>query len=1459
MNGDNHGPSPSSFSARRPFPGQQEPQVVTNSSKAVASRERPSPGSSAPRPHIIHRSIKPEWNEPSPPSMQKEAVSPPSKKLGTPEGLASEAPSLLSSSPRMRPSPEGINFESTESTLSGRKLERSRPPSPGMGSTSSKRPPSPGTFQGSGTRVPPSPGRISPAPPDRVDYSTTHSLNKDKTEAGNKAPERQKSVRFDESPPRERFIFSPNPAEKASLPSRIHVSSTVHRRLPAPEANENIIASMETNQSTAVESLPEPKLSPSRNKKNDNPVRNNPLFLQKMAEAAESDSDDDEELKMYNASEKISDSSQKKLTGMAKMKKLVELSSIKDMSPLSLNKNDDGDGSGGGLMLNDAHVNPNVDHDNNKEDDDDDDDNLERPVTFLDGPRLKIESKHGKSKKEFHDNRKRTVPGNSVVNQFADAPKHWAKVNQTSPSKRKILEGMKNNQNRQASSPFVKHEDEVISDLSSPSSKSSTSPKKILSTPPTEIVEEDSASLAPEDKANSFTDKEGNSQTQHVPETAKLSSDLSKKMTISEKLEKRKLSRVPVRQHSNASAASIGNSSKSAASIGKTRREMLDKVKGRMSRSPSPSPLIQRHMTSPKVVVEKKTPMQKLIEARQKKSVQQLFESNHNRATSNSSGQLNGSMKIHTQRSNDSSKSQQQLKSVPSLVSAPSDEKAVTISIAKSASSEHLSVQKGLYLAQKQNAAIKQLHQPQKPVKEKDSQVQSKIMNGAPPKTMAGSSESKSKSFHADKKRKNMNEIALQHSPLKGTDSLDDDNFSIDEFPEELSPNPSPPDHKMSTFSTRQSKWAEVMEDRLKRSKEDSHYLDSEDNYDGGSWSSDDGHKMQVRTPNPKTNMSHQKATVSQRSSFSTHVSHSIFSRDEPLKQNVSVSHSLPPKEKESSRNEYLFKGAYAELLPRSTNPLLVRTCKPTLPSSLMTVQRPHLHLSEQISEASNVLYTSLDTQLNETKDTRTFSHIPEQNTNDQDVWPSSNSDDFKECLETGKISDVSEKVTQHTSPPTTKFETSDRQSNSSEKLSAGSKQDMDSPDESKREKPSVAIESTNQSNGDIQQPLQEEDASYLQDSLVESTLIGQFHVDSYDIDSDACIQNQSIAEWWDKSYAHTQDDEVNSDIKQALSNSRDSTSLTETQKNAGDDSDDDVFYGLDDGSPKAKSSKHKHEIGRSHLDPIPSQDDSDFEMIMNGDVTPSPKHKKDASPNLSSPHSNSTGASFKNSKDKPSQIKRDKPSQISKETSKDDEMNQLEIKQPSSKKPSKADRSSRKVIESKNVDDLTIEDSSVDEGTSGDDSYNDSGTYDDTQDDNGSVSNKSSTSDGSYTLGSDTLESMSLSERERRKWSDWDKKDHDTTFSGDTEGRSVIGTEQLAVMERRARSHESLLMHAYTALSKPPPKKMVEKGSILQPQLASSGSSQYYSDGENQLPGKSAESLEAYQKCKVEVDRFFV
>jgi len=128
------------------------------------------------------------------------------------------------------------------------------------------------------------------------------------------------------------------------------------------------------------------------------------------------------------------------------------------------------------------------------------------------------------------------------------------------------------------------------------------------------------------------------------------------------------------------------------------------------------------------------------------------------------------------------------------------------------------------------------------------------------------------------------------------------------------------------------------------------------------------------------------------------------------------------------------------------------------------------------------------------------------------------------------------------------------------------------------------------------------------------------------------------------------------------------------------------------------------------------------------------------------------------------------------------------------------------------------------------DEAVNDQKSLDDTYD--------SGEDESTYDTMGDSIRSsnVSLSEKERRVWDEWDKKDsqsHTTgfdtstrvdssadmeesmeTFNSNADTRTEYTEDKEAnYLERRAHAHEKLLMHAYAALSMPPQIGCYEKG----------------------------------------------
>ena len=1563
-------------------------------SPVAMPRDRPTPGIS-PRTSGISRSIKPERNEPT-----KEVGSTSNRRLiGTPEG--SQVQLQVKRSPmRQRPSPDDIvsppSTSVASSSAGGKHIIKRRPPSPGMGMMGTKRPPSPGI--GVSSRQPPSPGTNLPVP--RQVKSENDSFQEEIKES----PQRQNSVRFDLSPPKQRFVFSQTPSGVAP-PSHIDVSSAsrtsqanevavvkTKKDVPSPNqthsplkkksnnplrnnpsflqrmaeaadsesdedeelgklnAKEKAISTPKkkftvTSQVNEVVVAKTKKDVPSPNqthsplkKKSNNPLRNNPSFLQRMAEAADSESDEDEELGKLDAKEKAISTPKKKLTGMEKMKKLAEMSSAKDLSSMrtpdkGLSADEDGD--------------------------------FGSPVKFVDGPLLDDEqiSHHQKG---ISDEQPSAVV-NGYVGNVSNTGKHLS-ISQKSPGKKNDMIGLKRRglDSVRSSSRFSQvsmkstasstkgkeinsivkvpspNEEEnhtqkslspriLISDAQSPALKLANQSNTLVGAKVTKKVSSQSPEKAGTESLlieRGVRKKLVSSTTAiiNVPASAGNSdkkqsahSNIAKrKMTIAEKLEKKRSAIQAVRRDSNASLG--GRSTVS----GKSRRQILDKVKGRMSRSPSPSPLIKKHMpASPQRISRPKGAMQKMVEAREMKSISSTIKM---RDMKQKKIKDRVDKIVHSKQGNLLS---EPINSIPSLMSAPSDEH---IKIAKSASSEHLSVQAGLNLLIKQNSAMhdfrnsrdKMIPTPKESLHLKgglaDNMARLNILKDeqrnramlkeqgtnviVSPTPSFESSPSKKKSPVSKNNIELVDEDRSYEDNSKPADDDvddyddDDDAFSIDVFHQDLSPSPkekeSGPGARESKTLGSRSPWADVMEQRLKDDEAGAKHFHFDDHYDGGTWSSDGREKQkcqapQVPLPSPegKKFSNPPRPPVFVHNNVAPEMNVSLtnnFTQSAPVQMPV-------PIRLQQIYDEHVYVGAYEDLLPRSTNPLLVRTCEPTFPTSIVSIN-PYVAAVGQAAEemprfaqAEPVEYMPVEIPQKRTSSSP-IKRLPEPVEHIMPVEISKkiqSSSPTKILSQADPVEHMSVEIPQKStlSPPVkdapamkyfTAADTSEtmQQFTPNLKFQEVKSRNKNLTDQNFEREPSP-INSLSSSNSNdvyfsppqnlvngIQEPPQGEDESYLEESLLESTLIGQAHVHSMDEETaTGNEQSESVAEWWDKSYAHTQNDHINSDIRKALTNSKDSISLNESRKMIDEDSDDDVFFGLDQTSPTSKVSptqklapyKERSGKGRGGLETIDSEDDSDFDKIMDDQESLSPQKKKQMTP------------------PPPPPPKSDPPQKESKRifqqrdadtTFNGVSVNHLESsseareKNIMNKQMSQATRITRHTADEKvaekikskdTIDDSTFGNATLETGTFGEYTNDDTrtygdGTFDDTLDDR-SYSSKSTRSDGSYTYGSATVESMALNKRERRKWSDWDRKDQDTVFSSYTDDFTMDSKEMNAVMDRRALAHEQLLMHAYTALSKPPPNGTTEKGTFppQQPQLTASGSSQYQSDGENQVP----------------------
>ena len=278
---------------------------------------------------------------------------------------------------------------------------------------------------------------------------------------------------------------------------------------------------------------------------------------------------------------------------------------------------------------------------------------------------------------------------------------------------------------------------------------------------------------------------------------------------------------------------------------------------------------------------------------------------------------------------------------------------------------------------------------------------------------------------------------------------------------------------------------------------------------------------------------------------------------------------------------ENVYSGAYSDLLPWSTTPLIFRMYAPTLPSSLVH----NSELSEKnLSQAVIVEMKTVDSFRD---DARRISNNP-VSVDDEDINHSPNEPTLPSSLVNNQGVIV-------------EMKTADSFQDDAERISNNpvSVDDQDINYSPKAEvtsyvslarETSVKSRSSESDDGSNNTPSvhSKRDKNLDSNQMIAST-------------STVEKQNLDIAEWWDQSYAHSQDEEVNQDVMEALSNTMNKSldSMKEfsdtldklTYKEGevgGDESDDDVFYGLDSyPSPVAKATEIDKKESNAQIDDL--------------------------------------------------------------------------------------------------------------------------------------------------------------------------------------------------------------------------------------------------------------------------------
>ncbi len=263
------------------------------------------------------------------------------------------------------------------------------------------------------------------------------------------------------------------------------------------------------------------------------------------------------------------------------------------------------------------------------------------------------------------------------------------------------------------------------------------------------------------------------------------------------------------------------------------------------------------------------------------------------------------------------------------------------------------------------------------------------------------------------------------------------------------------------------------------------------------------------------------------------------------------------------------YTGPFAQLLPRSTNPLIIRTHLPTCSYTLtnyQTIQPPPTVIH---NHPSNDLHDQYNNQNKAYNITQGLSHMNYVNGDNQ------------------QYSNQGNMHPNHNPYSVNGF------------LSTQSSDNIRSTKGDGKSEYFMLSQSTD-SNG----------ISELKKTDEDSTLIGQDHLPPEESDN----PSETVSKWWESKYAESHNDEVNNIVKQALDRIDEKVSLMSraTQKidNALDpDSDDDIFSGIE--SPRNQPPAKKNTKSKS-------KSDKELDTILSGDEdnhsTPITKQKFDGS-----------------------------------------------------------------------------------------------------------------------------------------------------------------------------------------------------------------------------------------------------
>jgi hypothetical protein len=556
---------------------------------------------------------------------------------------------------------------------------------------------------------------------------------------------------------------------------------------------------------------------------------------------------------------------------------------------------------------------------------------------------------------------------------------------------------------------------------------------------------------------------------------------------------------------------------------------------------------------------------------------------------------------------------------------------------------EQLSAQKGLTLILAQNKAIKQMETFDKTRKEKDDEQSKQSITRLSSNLARLKALNDERRLREEEKKKEATENkielkgVLSQQKQKSADSnqpkVAEDEFTADCEDVTVGLGSTSQSSKLSksqqthgdngknivgSTSKNPSQWAVIMQNRLGTSADDVSSFEDEFRYDNMDWGADSP-SMSNQQPHVTSNTHHDFIYTARQSGegnsdiiiddISPYINRGEdyfnYEMPPPIKQvNVSVTKTnnnmmpqpvnnylqqeipiqpsqheatfqLPQSSVQQLQERHIdinpYTGPFEQLLPRSTNPLIIRTQLPTYSYTLtnhQSIQPPPAVIPNQ---ASNHFHHGQNIQNKAYNMTHGVSHM---NYGDEDHLQYSDRRNIYPTHNPNSVNGFSS-------------------TQSSDNI-------MTTKGDGKSEY--FVLSQSTESNGI---------SEFKKTDGEDSTLIGQDHLPPEESDNSP----ETVSKWWESKYAESQNEEVNKIVKQALDriDEKVSSMSSPTQKieNGLDDSDDDIFSGIESPLNQPPAKKKTNNKSDKELNTILSGDEDNHSTSITKQISDDSKHKE--------------------------------------------------------------------------------------------------------------------------------------------------------------------------------------------------------------------------------------------------------